>query len=399
MQQNSDQVKFIVGEEKTLENLHKMPTLPIFSDEAVTFLEELSKYILKHTANRKYPDVITFAFWCRRGSVLKMKEQYESDRLRIGKGVVFHIAPSNVPVNFAYSMAAGLLAGNANIVRIPSKEFEQVDIICNSINEVLRAGSNQMKNYIYLVKYGHSREINNYFSSLCNTRVIWGGDQTIAELRTSNLPPRANEITFADRYSIAVINSDHYLKESDPHKIASDFYNDTFLTDQNACTSPKLIVWLGDRVEEAKEVFWENLYDFVKENYSLQPVQAVNKLTALFLLAESHSGVHATERKDNTIVRVNLDKLEEDTMEFCSNSGFFMEYTAKNLSDILPVCSRRCQTLAYYGVTQELLADFIKVQCPEGIDRIVPIGKTMDFQLIWDGIDLICGMSREIHIL
>ena len=34
--------------------------------------------------------------------------------------------------------------------------------------------------------------------------------------------------------------------------------------------------------------------------------------------------------------------------------------------------------------------------CPAGVDRIVPIGRTMDFALVWDGVDLIRTMSRAI---
>ena len=65
----------------------------------------------------------------RCAALLAEKAKYDDAELRLGKGVVFHIAPSNVPVNFAFSFAAGLLAGNANIVRIPSKDFEQVQIM------------------------------------------------------------------------------------------------------------------------------------------------------------------------------------------------------------------------------------------------------------------------------
>jgi len=34
-----------------------------------------------------------------------------------------------------------------------------------------------------------------------------------------------------------------------------------------------------------------------------------------------------------------------------------------------------------------------------GIDRIVPIGATMDFSLIWDGRNLINTLSREVEIV
>ena len=42
------------------------------------------------------------------------------------------------------------------------------------------------------------------------------------------------------------------------------------------------------------------------------------------------------------------------------------------------------------------LKDFIMSNRPKGIDRIVPLGKTLNFSLIWDGYDLIYSMSRKI---
>ena len=39
---------------------------------------------------------------------------------RLGWGTVLHIAPSNIPVNFAFSFLMGFLSGNVNHVRVPS---------------------------------------------------------------------------------------------------------------------------------------------------------------------------------------------------------------------------------------------------------------------------------------
>ena len=83
-------------------------------------------------------DVLSFAFWCRKGNIQKLKEQWGGEgEHRLGKGVVFHIAPSNVPVNFAFSYLFSLFAGNANIVRVPSKPFAQILLIANAIKEEL----------------------------------------------------------------------------------------------------------------------------------------------------------------------------------------------------------------------------------------------------------------------
>ena len=160
-------------------------------------------------------------------------------------------------------MVAGLLNGNANVVRIPSKDFEQVRILVRAFNQALQEHED-MKTYVLLVRYERDKDINDLFSSIADVRVTWGGDNTIAELRKSPLPPRSAEITFADRYSLAVIDSDCYLAIENKNKVAEDFYNDTFFTDQNACTSPRIIVWTGTKIEKAKQIFWSLEHDLVK---------------------------------------------------------------------------------------------------------------------------------------
>lgn len=79
---------------------------------------------------------MSWAFWVRKASILKEKTRYEN-KSKLGRGVAFHIAPSNVPVNFAVSLTSSLLAGNISIVRVSSTDFEQVTLICNAINKVL----------------------------------------------------------------------------------------------------------------------------------------------------------------------------------------------------------------------------------------------------------------------
>jgi hypothetical protein len=64
-----------------------------------------------------------------------------------------------------------------------------------------------------------------------------------------------------------------------------------------------------------------------------------------------------------------------------------------------PELSKIDQTLTYFGIGREEFRDFLEKARPAGIDRIVPMGKSMDFALVWDGYDLIRQMSRRITIL
>jgi len=377
-----------------LEDTVKATPLKPFDDLVLEFFNDLSKPLIK---NREYSEVATFGFWCRKASLLKEKRSYDDLETRLGRGIAFHSTPSNVPVNFAYSFVAGLLAGNANIVRLPGKSFEQVTIIVETIRELLSQKHIDLAPYVCFVKYPPDKTLHDRFSSVCDVRLIWGGDDTIAELRQSPLKPKAKELTFADRYSIAVINADEYIKAENKPEIALNFYNDTYFSDQNACTSPRIVYWLGSKKDEAKKLFWESVSSLVKEMYGLAPVQAVGKLAAFYKAAASLPvTMVGSSSYDNYLTRIKVTDADNDLMRFKYNSGFFFEQDIKELKDILPICGERLQTLTYFGLTKEEISNFVSQRKPKGIDRVVPIGKSMEFSLTWDGYDLIRELSRKV---
>lgn len=388
MQQSLSDIEWLHGSMATLDD---RPLIP-FAEETIEQLNALSTALLRDPLSRQYPDVVTFGFFCRKANLLKLKEQHSHTGLRLGRGIVFHIAPSNVPVNFAYSIVAGLLAGNTNVVRVSQKAFPQVDIIVRHMCEI---GMER----VAVVRYAHDSAANEVFSSKCDVRAIWGGDATITTIRKHALPARAFDICFADRYSLAVINADKLIEERDMDSLALKFYNDTYLFDQNACSAPHLVVWLGatNSIVKAKEMFWPALQRVVEQKYTFQDVMAVDKLTALYRQAVAMP-THAERTKDNLLCRVEIDTLASNIDAFRCASGYFTEYTAKNIDEIANIITSKYQTLAYYGVEKNELEDFALHNRLTGIDRIVPFGDTTAFSLIWDGNNLINIMSRIVDI-
>ncbi len=446
-------VSFLLGDRGTVERMPGLAALEPFDEGMLGMLSDVSRILMADRGARAYPDVVTFAFWIRRAGTLEMKERWSGRGdgcIRLGRGTAFHIAPSNVPVNFAYSLAAGLLTGNANIVRVPSEEFPQVRIIAGAFAKALGMERNRgLADRVCLVRYGRDRRVNDLFSSIADVRIVWGGDRTIEEIRRSPLGPRAGEVTFADRFSIAVIDSDAYLDEPDKGRLAEGFYNDTYLTDQNACTSPRLVAWLGKRREEAKEEFWGRLHGLVKEEYPFQPVQGVDKLTRSCLAAVAYmegpraAGAHAGDdggvcqgpagdsggicqrpfgndsdvcrgaagngqqkertgvwilpHADNLLVRVGIPRIMDGLMDLRGDSGQFFEYDCDDVLELKGLCDdRRCQTIAYIG-SAEMLRPLL-LSGIRGVDRVVPVGRTMDFELTWDGHDLYEELTRVIVV-
>ncbi len=388
--------QFLVGDEACLAAMERVPVLPAFSQPAIEFLSGLSQKLRRDPVAKEYGDILSYAYWIRRASLEQAKEACAGWENRLGRGIAFHITPSNVPVNFAVSLTSSLLAGNCTVVRVSDKVFQQVGIICGAINQLLEGECAQMKPYLCILRYGHQEEATRALSDMCSIRIIWGGDQTIEAIRQIPIPPRAKELTFADRFSLVVIHADQYLKK-DPRQVAKGFYTDTYYTDQNACSSPRMVVWMGTEpaVKEAKRIFWKALEDLAAEEYPMRPVQAVDKFTSLCMLGMSRSGVRLRS-KNTYVMRAELESLTPDLSQYFSKGGLFYEYTALRLEELLPVLTERCQTVSVLGVEKEAVLNLVFANGVRGVDRIVNLGETMTPSFIWDGYKMIEEMSRYV---
>ncbi len=363
----------------------------------------MSKAIRSDGDAKRYPELLTFAFWIRRAGISKLAEAYAKRQggiKRIGKGLVFHIAPSNVPVNFAYTLVFGMLAGNANVVKVSSKRFRQVDILCRLMSHLTEQEEFQwVERQNAVVMYDRSGDATDYFSGICDARVIWGGDATIAQVRKSPLQPRSTEVTFADRYSFAILSAEavNRASEEEIKQLARRFYNDTYLMDQNACSSPHLVCWMGkeDGCETAGRRFWREVFAVCAESYELADVKVSEKYALLCKMADEFEDIKVT-RYENALYVVRLELLPNEITELRGKFGLFYECRLNSLEEIIERAGKKVQTCAVYGIETSEIADCVCSMHAKGIDRIVPIGGTLDIGVFWDGYDVISELSRCI---
>ena len=105
-------------------NISNNPRVP-FDNLVIEYLKVLYEELKKNINRDSLADIHALLFWLRPQNINKIKRDYENSKLRQGLGIIFHITPSNMPINFFYSYLFGLLSGNINIVRVPSKNFTQ----------------------------------------------------------------------------------------------------------------------------------------------------------------------------------------------------------------------------------------------------------------------------------
>ena len=365
------------------------------------FLNDLSVELRSLGESAAFPDIMAFSFWCRKANIAKLKTNFEDGKARLGLGLVFHITPSNLPINFAFSFVFGLLSGNANIVRVPSKPFPQIDIICAAIDRLFDFDKySEIKTMTAFVKYKQNNEITAIFSAGCNARIIWGGDVAIRNIRKLSIPERCVDIAFSDRYSFCVIDAPSVIKldEAELIRLSERFYNDTYLMDQNACSSPHLIIWQGDEKEAAKERFWTAVSRTAAEKYQLAYINAVDKYTLLCHDAIELNDITCVKKHSNHVYRVAINKLPDNMETFRGRCGYFYEYDSENINGVAHIINIKYQTLTYFGVDKSELLGFVVKNRLSGIDRIVPVGKALDMDVIWDGYDIVRSLSRIIDV-
>ena len=394
---NMEKIKFLVGNKKI-----KKILLSPYDKEVLDFLGDLSEDLNLTKDIKNYPDIKTFAFFCRNKNLIKLKKNFlvSSRDIRLGLGLIFHITPSNIPTNFAYSLIFGLLTGNSNIVKVPSRDFKQIDIISKSINKILSKKYKKVKEMIKIVKYKNNESFTKKISSICDARLIWGGDQTIENIRKYNLHASAIDLTFADRYSLCIIDTKKFLKAKYDNltRIVERFYNDTYVADQNACSSPHMVLWLGKKSHKAKSKFWEELSKLVEKKYNLTHDAAIEKYTELCKKIINDKNVKSFKTYTNNVYTVVLKNLNGSLDTYRGKWGFFYEYDIKKLEQIKKYINKKFQTLTYFGVEKVDLKDFIIKNKLQGIDRIVPVGQALDIGFYWDGYDINNILTRVVDI-
>lgn len=377
---------------RALNELTLQPVNTPFSEDIYAFTQALSKRFLKL---RHLPEVVALGYWLRNANVKKMQEQFMKQNVETivkARGTVFHIAPSNVDTIFVYSWILSLMAGNRNILRISSKA---------EVNEMMQIILDELENHDRIAKqtiictYEHTENATADISARCHTRVIWGGDQTIQAVRHVPLSPLANELTFADRFSLAILDAKRIekLQDEELDKLLEQFYNDSFWFNQLACSSPRLIVWIGEKTER----FWQAFEKKIKQkNYELlAATQVIKYTTALQLATENYVETVAVKPY---FTRITMEDVPANARELHCGSGLFYEYELQNLIDVAQIILDKDQTLVYYGFTINQLQELARAVESRGIDRIVPIGQALDFDEVWDGQNFLTSFTRKISI-
>lgn len=374
--------------------LAAQPSATPFSPPLLDFCHAVSRALFADPRARRHPELVPLASFLRRASVSALADEFDAsahaDVAQMPRGLAFHVPPSSVDTMFVYSLAVSLLVGNRNVVRLSQRRSETTEVLIDALNAVA-AEHPQVARSLAVVSYGHELEPSALLSSAADVRVIWGGDATIETIRALPLAPHATELLFGDRFSLAVLDA-----ATPEDGLARRLFNDAYWFDQMGCSSPRLVVGVGQGAWERMEALFGELQDeLARRAYALE-LGAVLAKRAYAYGALADRPVQRYRELGNELTVIELETLDGLDRSH-PGAGLFFAAAVDTLDALADHVVRKDQTMTVSGFDGATLARFVRAVNGRGIDRIVPFGEALTFGRFWDGYDLLAELTRRVH--
>lgn len=389
------------------ELLAQKPTLLPFAPEVKKFLGDFSARLLGDAAARQYPALQTLGFWLRPTSLTQIEADYRhlsnTQRVLVPRGTVLHFPPANIDTMFVYGLALALLAGNRSVIRLSNRVGKTGQLLTNLLRQEL-AEHPVLSGTIYIVSYDHDTAITAALSQIADARMIWGGDTAVAAIRAIPAASHCHDLCFTDKFSWMAIDASYYLecKVDRRNHIAAALANDIFWFEQQACSSPRAIVWVGDQLlaTEIADDFYQRLVTAATEKNLLPDTSSrIAQLNADYL-AQIDLPVTRRRNYGTRLTVLHCDSFDglRDFKRMNYGHGLLLEHNASDLAALAAITEPRDQTLVYVGFSPAKLQDFANQTLGRGFNRLVPAGQALAFHHRWDGYDIIQQLTQQLQI-
>ncbi|MEW9797575.1 acyl-CoA reductase [Alteromonas sp. CYL-A6] len=356
------------------------------------FLQALSRALLGQPGNKAFPELVALGFWLRPAQLEQMLDASASG-LRKPLGLVVHYTPANVDTMFVYSWVCALLMGNRNIVRLSQAASLAKQALLDTLSSLLQQPQWQpvalANQFIFYDKQdAHTGEA---LSMLADGRVIWGGDDSVRQIRSLPQRPRCRDISFADRYSVSVIHGDT-LTSDNLLSLSQALWRDLAPYQQQACSSPRIVYWLGDT--ELQQRLFEQV-----EQLAAAEARPANQTNEQLVFSQWLQASGSADRPLTSGALWVLPTTRADAI-IDEHPGYHIVLLQElaELSDLAGLLRDKVQTISYAGIDKPDWIKFMQAPSINGVERIVPLGQALTFTPVWDGYDLFSELSRRVTV-
>ena len=376
----------------------------IFSVDAILFVDRLSKKFLQ-VDKKIFPEIFTLGFEFRQAGIRRLRDRNtdlnDPNTILKPRGMIFHVPPTNVETVFVYTLVYGVLSGSSNVVRISDRTGTVTEKLVEIISDtLLEPELADIASRVSVIRCDRDSQVLQTIALRSDLRVWWGGDQAVTALKKFESKPRTSDISFPDRWSVAVIDAGIFngLDDEDSRNLLRNLSNDIYLFDQLACSSPQAIYWKSiDNDEFCRAVvkFDRLLIEAVYEmGYEIPFTNFIDK--ALKVAGDVLTSPGEVNWLGKELVSTSInDQVQNHKSQ---SGGALYHVEIDELQDLSNHVDSRVQTIVCFGIEKVEMKNALHEMKLSGIDRVVGPGKALSFGPIWDGIDLIASFTRKIDL-
>ncbi|WP_062766493.1 acyl-CoA reductase [Sphingopyxis terrae] len=367
---------------------------------SLDLLGAISKALFSSPQARVQPQYVALAYWLRPAALERLagelRTRFDGSFVPAPRGLALHLPPTNVDTIFVYSWAVSVLAGNCNIIRLPSQLDEGTAWLAGLIaTTIAEAGEGDRHLFCQMPQDGPLIEA---ISRHCDLRMIWGGDAKVDSVSRTPIRPDGLSIGFPDRKSLAVICAASYraADETERDALAARFFNDIYWFNQMGCGSPRMLYWVGESGDLAIDLYDRLDAQVTGKGHLTETGVAIGKFAAVNdLLAE---GIGASATRVSNALHVLKSDRPAAMLSQTHGGGLLGQTVVGSIIDIAADVGRKVQTIGHFGFDRGDLEALGQAIAGRGGYRIVPIGQALQFDILWDGVDLFDQMTRRIAI-
>ena len=129
--------------------------------------------------------------------------------------------------------------------------------------------------------------------------------------------------------------------------------------DQNGCSSPQSIIWVGKDTDKIINKFWNALNKIVDKEYSHDLPVTNNKIFTLSNLVLKNKNNLNFNIKNFNITRIKSKKIPFELENINCNFGTFFEIRINKIEGLKNIITEKFQTVTTYGIKKNRIKKLI----------------------------------------
>ena len=358
------------------------------------------------------PGIVFLRMWLRRGTLEPIiarelgpnslhggwDESGRAQSKAFPLGIVGHWPAGNVEIQPMLSMTCALLGGNAALVRIPRGLAGLSQILMEKLAE--SDPEELLMRRIFLAPFDHGRrDLHEAMARVVDGAMIWGGHESVLEVRSLPFPHWAHLAVFGPRMSVAAMDAASWTNPVDREAWCTRIARDVWQFEQQACSSPQVLFLekdsqcsAGEFLSHLKKAFEAENRAHPRRDIPAGLTSAITRARASWLLEDVEHSAAFPKNPDWTLLFGKGSEVPQPTQ-----GKTLTVLEADNLLDVVAKFDGNIQTLGLGMADPGKEREIIELAGRRGVDRIVKLGRMHVFSSPWDGVDIIRPMVRIVR--